>query len=178
MNNKRSLPLWATVDRQTQLVDLFNRSGGFCVFGHKKCQVPSHHYSLFIDDLVKDWIAEDRAERYYDWIAEQKAIHSLGERYYPLRGQFSAISKTIFADHQPLYYLDGLSISGITLTPFAKVRIASSYVTLYIDLGKTLKSVSKARRRKAIRYGKPLPLDTARDVHIIVKEAVKHYLAH
>ena len=135
-------------------------------------------YDLKAEQVINDWIADDRADRHAEWIAEQKAIHSLGERTYPLRGQFNAISQTIYADQQPLYYIDGLGISGITLTPFAKVRISSSYVTLYIDLGKTLKSVSKARRRKAIRYGKPLPLDTARDVNVIVNEAVKHYIAH
>lgn len=135
-------------------------------------------YDVKAEQVITDWIADDTAERHTEWIAEQKAIHSIGEKSYPLRGQFSAISQTIFADHQPLYYIDGLGISGITLKPFAKVRISSSYMRLFVDLGDTLKSVSKARRRKAIRYGKPLPLDTARDVNVIVNEAVKHYIAH
>ncbi len=103
---------------------------------------------------------------------------SLGVRNYPLRGQFSAISKDIFASHQPLYYFDGQAISGVTLTPFVRVRIASSYVRLYIDLGEALREVSKTKRRKAVRYGKALPIRTEEKIRLIILEAVRHYLAH
>lgn len=146
--------------------------------GHKNCQFPAHHYEIFIEDLIADWIASDREQRQADWIVEQRAIHSLGEKPYPLRGQFSAIAKTIYGDSQPLYWVESLGISGLTLTPFAEVRISSSYLRLYIDLGNALRQVSKSRRRKAIRYGKPLPQHIEANISQIVSEAVKHYLAH
>lgn len=178
MSNKRSLPLWATFDRQNRLIALFQRSGGFCVFGHKECLIPGHHYELFSEDLISDWKADDREQRHYDWLREQRAIHSLGERSYPLRGTFSAISKSIYADNQPLYWIEGMSISGITLKPFVKIRMSSSYMRLFIDLGDTLKEISKARRRKAIRYGKPLPKHIEANVSKVIGEAVRHYMAH
>jgi len=163
------LPKWATADRQAHLVNLFVRSQGFCVFGHKPCPYPHHHYELFIEQLIKDWKAEDRATRQAEWEAERKALHSLGERRYPLRGQFSAIGKDIFYADQPQYYIEGIGISGLTFRPFAKVRLASSFVRLHIDLGDSLKKVSKNKRRKALRYGK---------IPETVKRAVRHYLDH
>ena len=147
-------PRWVTLDRQSHLVNLFVRSQGFCVFGHKPCPCPEHHYELFIEHLIKDWVSDDRAQGQADWQAQRQLLHSLGERREPLRGRFSAISKDIFYSEQPQFYLLGLGISGLTFTPFAKVRLASNFVHLFVDLGDTLKAVSKNQRRKAIRYGK------------------------
>lgn len=178
MANNSKLPLWATPERKTHLIALFNRSGGFCVFGHKNCLIPEHHYEVFIEDLIADWKADDREQRLADWIAEQRRIHSLGEKTYPLRGQFSAISQSIYGDSQPLYFIQGIGVSGLTLKPFAKVRISSSYMRLYVDLGDTLKQVSKSRRRKAVRYGKPLPQHVANNVSTLVGKAVRDYIAH
>jgi len=178
MIKTESLPKWATLDRRNALVQLFLSSRGFCVFGHKKCLIPEHHYYLFSEFLIKDWKQLDRELDKTLWEAEQRAMHNLGERSYPLRGQFSAISREVFASNQPLYYLQGQSISGLTLTPFVKVRIASSYIRLYIDLGEALRQVSKSRRRKAIRYGKPLPREAEAIIRGKVYEAVKDYLTH
>lgn len=135
-------------------------------------------YDYISEGLIKDWKASDREQRLSEWEAEQKLIHSLGEQKYPLRGQFNAISKEIWGYSQPLFYIQDLGMSGLTLKPFAKVRVSSSYMRLYIDLGDTLKGVSKAKRRKAIRYGKPLPKQVEERVIGLVREAVKDYLAH
>jgi len=164
-------PKWATPSRQAHLVKLFLRSQGFCVFGHKPCLIPEHHYEVFIEHLIEDWQADDRAQRQAEWQAERKALHSLGERRYPLRGQFSTIGKDIFFGNQPQFYLEGIGISGLTFKPFAKVRLASSYMRLHIYLDDSLKNIGKNARRKALRYGK-LP-DTARQR---IRQAVGHYL--
>ena len=120
----------------------------------------------------------DREQVVAEWRAEREAIHSLGEPRYPVVGRFNAISRAIYNDNQPLYYFEGQGISGLTLKPFVKVRIASSYMRLYIDLGEALRQVSKSKRRKAIRYGKPLPQETEALVRRLVFEAVRDYLAH
>lgn len=169
---------WHTPSRQTHLVNLFLDSGGFCVFGHKPCRNPEHHYLNFIEGLIADWKADDRAQDSAEWEAERQRLHSLGERRYPLRGQFSNISQDIFFGNQPLYYLVGLAVSGVTLTPFAKVRVSSSFTNLYIELGQSLKGVSKNKKRKAIRYGKPLPPEYKKRVEQVCREAVRHYLNH
>ena len=171
-------PKWATPERQAHLVSLFTRSGGFCVFGHKPCPIPDHHYEIFIEGLIADWQADDRAERVARWRQERRHIHSLGERTYPLRGQFSAISKDIYFASQPEYYLLGLSVDGLTFKPFAKVRLASGYVHLYVSLGDILRKVSKSKRRKAIRYGKPLPMAIEAEIARVCNQAVRHYLDH
>ncbi|KKN37279.1 hypothetical protein LCGC14_0765170 [marine sediment metagenome] len=178
MTKTESLPKWATLDRKAALVQLFVSSGGFCVFGHEKCLIPEHHYYIYTEFLIKDWQQLDKDQQRADWKAEQQAIHSLGEQSYPVTGRFSAISKEIYASSQPLYYLQGQAVSGLTLKPFVAVRLSSSYMHLHIDLGDALRQVSKSKRRKAIRYGKPFP----REIEVIIRrkvfEAVKDYLAH
>ena len=169
---------WITPSRQYHLVAIFLKSGGFCVFGHKPCLIPEHHYSIFIEYLIADWKADDKAQDTAEWQAERKALHSLGERRFPLRGQFSNISKDIFFDQQPLFDVLGMGVSGLTYKPFAKVRLSSSYVYLYVDLAHALKGVSKAKRRKAIRYGKALPIEKQREVEQLCRLAVRHYLDH
>jgi len=169
-------PKWATPDRRHHLVSIFLRSRGFCVFGHPQCSIPEHHYEVYIEGLIADWKADDHQQDTAEWQEERKQLHSLAERRYPLRGQFSIISKDIFFSEQPLYYLLGLGISGLTFKPFAKVRLSSSYVNLFIDLGDTLKRVSKTKRRKAIRYGTALPLEVQKEVEQVIRLAVRHYL--
>lgn len=171
-------PKWATPDRQQHLVTLFIRSRGFCVFGHKNCTIPEHHYEIFIDGLVKDWVQSDREQRNFEARAESRELHKLGEPKYPLRGTFSAISREIYGSNQPLFYIQGLGMSGVTLTPFAKIRISSSYLRLYVDMGDILRDVSKNKKRKAIRYGKPLPMSINERISLKIREAVKNYLAH
>jgi len=171
-------PKWATPSRQTQLVSIFLRSRGFCVFGHKSCTIPSHYYEVYIEGLIADWKADDRQQDTAELQEERKRLHSLAERRYPLRGQFSSIAKDIFFARQPLFYLLGLGVSGLTFKPFARVRLASSYVNLYVDLGDMLKGVSKSKRRKAIRYGKSLPVELQGEIAQVCKLAVTHYLEH
>ena len=171
-------PKWSTPNRQVALVKLFVDSGGFCIFGHTNCPIPEHHYEVYIEGLIDDWKAEDRKQTSLDWKAEQRAFHSLGERKYPIRGRFSNIAKDIFFDKQPLFYLEALGMSGLTLQPFAKVKIASSYFHLYIDLGDSLKATSKNQKRKAIRYGKQLPKLIEERIAEKVRLAVRDYLNH
>ena len=178
MSNSKSLPKWATPERKDALIQLFVDSGGFCVYGHKNCLIPEHHYSLYIELLIQDWKQLDRELSNALWQAERKALHSVGSRTYPLRGQFSAISRDITAENRPLYYLEGQAVSGITLTPFVKVRLASTYMRLFVDLGEALKQVSKSKRRKAIRYGKPLPPSTTTAIRRKILEAVRDYYSY
>ena len=142
--------------------------------GHKNCPIPQHHYEVYIETLIEDWKEEDRE----NWKLEQQAIHSLGERRYPITGRFNNISMDIFHDKQPLYYLEGLGISGLKLQPFARVRLSGSYMRLYIDLGDSLRKVSKNRKRKAIRYGKELPKAIQERIAEKVSLAVRDYLNH
>jgi len=232
-----TIPKWINPSRQAELVKLFVKSQGFCIFGHYPCkgewqttsttvcswgkfcskpvgegepcrykpeqgmpQVPCQsstavvnrwhcaygdypcykpfecHFEIYADRLIRDWATDDRSIGIAKWQAERKILHSLGETKEPLRGRFSNISRDIVMAKQPSYYLQGLAINGVTFSPFAKVRIANSYVYLYIDLGDSLKAVSKNKRRKATRYGKPLPASVANSVATICNKAVGHYL--
>ncbi len=133
-------------------------------------------YERKSEQAIKFWLEDDKAAQQTEWQAERLAMHSLGEMRYPVTGKYNAISRDIYASNQPLYYFQGQAVSGLTLTPFIKVRIASSYMRLFIDLGDMLRQVSKSKRRKAIRYGKPLPQEVRQAINRKILEAVKDYM--
>lgn len=133
-------------------------------------------YDKAIDSIVKDWVREDATARAYLRGVESKRLHSLNETG-RLRGHFNAISRSIYFDNQPMFTVLGLGIDALTFKPFAKVRIASSIVALHIDITEALKPLSKCKKRKAIRYGKPLPNTIAEVVSECASKAVCKYLA-
>jgi len=160
------MPKWVTPSRQAYLVEVFEAVGDRCLLGHSICPVPSHYitkdnkgnvkvmrlHEKLWQDLIRLWIQDDRIQREAQWQAERKEIHNLGERRYPIRGTFNAVAKEVFYRKQPLFYLDAIGISGLSLKPIAKVRLASSNLTLFVELD--LKRASKNSRRKALRYHK------------------------
>jgi len=171
------MPNWATPARQSQLVDIFHRSSGFCVYGESPCTNPEvHHYDYYIIGLIKDWVADDREAKAYLNRIISRMLHHIPE-VGALRGQFNAISRDIYFDSQPQYYLESLGVSGLTFKPFAKIRIASSFARLHVDIAEPLKAVSKNKRRKAIRYGQTLPVEVQKQVEAICNRAIAHYLS-
>ncbi len=133
------------------------------------------HYAQCEARLVKAWSADDRAQSLAEYQAEFKAIHKTNDRTYPLHGKFSGVSQDVFYDKQPEFFVEAIGVSGLTYKPFAKVRLASSFMRLHVDLKDTLKPVSKNKKRKALRYGK-VTTDIQDKVHDACWLAVKHYL--
>jgi hypothetical protein len=166
------MPKWATQERKRHLVRLFHRSGGFCVFGERPCPCPElHHYEFYIEGLIQDWIAEDRAQAEAEWQAEQEWMHRVPDTRFR-QGRFDTVSRAEFLARQPDYYLVGTSVDAFTFKPVAKVRIPSTYIFLFVEISPALKGLSKSKRRKASRYGKPLPQETQETVGTLVQKAV------
>ena len=99
-------------------------------------------YELKSEAIVKDWIAEDKKQANNNWKAEFEARHKADNRVYPLHGKFSGIAQEVYYDSQPRYYLENLGFSGLTFKPFAKLRLASSNVRLFVDISGVLKPLS------------------------------------
>ena len=183
------MPKWVNSSRQSYLVKLWLTYGNKCLLGHSLCPIPEHYiyrkgkqptimrlYDLKEAEAVKAFVVEDRELAIIDWQEQKRALHRLADRTYPVAGIFNAVSRDIFHDQQPLYYLEGYGLSGITLKPFVKVKLASSYMRLHINLGDTLKRLSKNKRRKIVRYEKGgLPLAIQGKVDRLVREAVRDY---
>ena len=174
----KQLPKWLTPERKAYLVDLFYKSGGFCVYGHRPCTNPEHHYLNYIEAIIRNWVSDDIAERLAEWRAEQVRLHATADRHEPVRGMFNAVSSDIWHAEQPQHYIEALGISGLDFHPFAKVRLSSSFMRLQVSLGDSLRELSKNRKRKVIRYGKALPLHIESKINSMVAQAVSHYLAH
>jgi len=165
-----SLPLWATPQRRAKLVKLFLDSGGFCIYGHKPCPIPEHHYEYYIDGLVREWVSDDKAEREALWKRELQLMHQMPDRK-GWKRRFDPVSKETFLTDRPPYYLEAVGVSGLTFTRVAKVRIPSTYMRLFVDVAKA-KTQSKNQRRKARRYGiTPTETETVYDLcNLAVKD--------
>ncbi|MFW6125525.1 MAG: hypothetical protein ACOC58_00305 [Chloroflexota bacterium] len=131
-------------------------------------------YDLKAEEIIAYWQADDRAQRAAEWRALERALHSLAE-VKPERGEWNATAKDVFFAAQPPYYIEGLGISGLTFKPFAKVRVASTPIRLFVEIGEALKGVSRNRRRKARRYGKALPKVAQGKVESACWQAVRHF---
>ncbi len=141
-------------------------------FGIKgECQYPE-----YVSRLIREWSNDNRSQTNAKWQRERQALHSFGEQREPIRGRFSGLTREIVLDNQPAYYLEGLGISGLTFKPFAKIRVSSSYMHLFVDIRNVLKPVSKNRKRKALRYGKQLPANVQDGIDLECNKAVRHYL--
>jgi len=139
---------------------------------------PNTLYEKIMGEVIRDWVADDAEGRAYERKLEAKRLHSFTDEHtFPLRGNFCAISRTIYNDSQPMFQILGLGVSGLTFKPFAKIRLASSDICLHVDISEALKPLSKCKRRKAIRYGKPLPHTIVEAVSASAALAIHDYLA-
>jgi hypothetical protein len=174
------MPKWVNSERKIYLSQVlashFNTLKGWNL-DLTTGEIYNDEYNDYIQRLIKTWVEADREEANALWKRERKALHSLNEKRLPLRGRFNNVSSVIWHEQQPIYYLESIGMNGLTCKPFAKVKMASSYYHLYIDLGDCLKSISKNRKRKAIRYHKPLPQSVDELINDKIANAVKHYLS-
>lgn len=164
------LPKWVTPERQQTLVRLFERSKGFCVFGHHRCLNPEHHYEVFIEGLIADWQSEDHQRREADWKHEERRIHHGEKGVFGRR--FDPIEREVFMATRPEYYLrdTGVSVFG-SVRPVALVRVPSTNIGLFVDVANA-KALSKNKRRKMRRYGQE---ESAEDVDQLCRQAVAHW---
>ena len=133
-------------------------------------------YELQSETCIDNWQADDKQRKQAEWEKERYQLHTLHEKRKPLRGKFSAVSSAIWRETQPIYYLESIGIDALRMKPYAKVKMSGSYFHLFIDLGDSLRELSKNRKRKAIRYHKALPSQVNDRVSDTIMRAVNHYL--
>ena len=159
--NRKKLPDWSTPERRAHLVSLFNRSKGFCVFGHEMCQNQEHHFLNFQEAVIADWKAEDRAEREALLKIDRAQFH--GEKGVFGR-QFDPVERDVFLATRPTPSSSGWGVSPVTFQRVAKVRVPSTHVHLYVDVSGAAEpeKLSKNKRRKIRRYGQEVLADVTR----------------
>lgn len=158
------LPQWCTEARLQELLDLFQRSGGFCVQGHKMCQDSSHHYVNVVEAKIEAWKGDDRLL----WKLSQRQLHGEVGQW---KRRFDPVQRDVFLyEQQPNFYLLGLGVNPFNFREnTALVRVPSSIVHLFVEIGRL---PSKSARRKAARYGK-LPQRLKQSVDELCAEAVR-----
>jgi len=171
-------PSWITAGRKARLAKVAVDSVSDLVSWQVDLstgEFTNPHYD--IDSIIQYWRSEDRETARLAWRMLQREIHSLGEPRAPIRGHFNNISRDIWADKQPLFYVEAIGMSALTLKPYALVKLnPNTFTKLQVDLGDSLRKVSKNRRHKALRYGKPLPPSATEAISRKVSLAVRDYL--
>ena len=132
-------------------------------------------YEQVEEEVIRHWVSDDASRRTAEWKADQARLHRAPDQHFH-QGEFDNIRREKFLAEQPPYYIEALTPNALTFRPVALVRIPSTGVHLFVELGEALQRVSKSARRKAIRYGKPLPQDTAAAAKLI-QSAVQDWWA-
>jgi hypothetical protein len=183
-------PRWATAVRKARLVLLWHRYGNRCLQGHRTCPDPSHYllvdgsgrthllrlYDVKSEGAIRYWVSDDAAQRMAEWKAEQARLHRAPDQHFH-QGEFDNIRREKFLAEQPPYYIEALTPDALTFRPVALVRIPSTGVHLFVELGEALQRISKRARRRAVRQGQPLPPDTAAAVDKLIQSAVQDWWA-
>lgn len=112
----------------------------------------SRHYDEIRENVIDSWKAEDREREAYEWKLEQRQI--VDGTYGKYGTTFDPVARDVYMAERPEYYLVGLGVSPFTYKRVALVRIPSTFVHLFVEVGEAVQSVSKNAQRKAKRYGK------------------------
>ena len=184
-------PKWVTPTRKAQLVKLWAQYGNRCLKGHRVSPEPDHYvlvdeatgqvellrlYDVKSEGAIAYWVSDDASRRMAEWKAEQARLHRVPDLHFR-QGEFDNIRREKFLAEQPPYYIEALTPDALTFRPVALVRIPSTGVHLFVELGEPLQRASKSARRKAIRYGKPLPQDTQAAADKLIQSAVQDWWA-
>lgn len=133
-------------------------------------------YEQVEDEVIRHWVSDDASRRMAEWKAEQVRLHGVPDRHFH-QGEFDNIRRENFLAEQPPYYIEALTPDALTFRPVALVRIPSTGVHLFVELGEALQRISKRARRRAVREGKPLPPDTQAAVDKLIQSAVQDWWA-
>lgn len=109
-------------------------------------------YSEVSEKCIEDWKSEDRERRNYEWKLEQLSIQD--GTYGQFGSRFDPVSRDVFVNQRPTYYLVGMGVSPFTYKRVALVRIPSMSHHLFVDVSPATQEVSKNAKRKAMRHGK------------------------
>ena len=140
------MPKWATPERRAYLITLCETCRGFCVYGHRPCTHPEHHFENHVELLIEYWKEDDREERAEQVRLEKQVLHTTPDLHGWGR-RFDPVAREQFFDRQPPYYIEETGISGLTFTPIAQVRIPSTNMRLFVDVPPNIHKLSKNQRR-------------------------------
>ena len=109
-------------------------------------------YDKIAEAAIHSWKAEDTERRVYEWKLEQRHIQD--GTYGRYGGSFDPVARDVYVNGRPSYYLVGLGVNPFTYKRVALVRIPSTSIHLFVDVGSAIQEVSKNARRKAMRHGR------------------------
>lgn len=170
------MPKWSTPPRREFVLSAYKRFADSWSIDFWTGKLENPKLEAYLRPIIKDWVSDDRQATAYLNKLLRNQLHRIPE-IGSLRGQFNFVSREIYHDSQPQYYFEALGINGLNYKPFARIRIASAFTRLHVDISEPLNTISKHKRRKAIRYGKGLPIPIQRQVEELCNLAIARYLS-
>jgi len=127
-------------------------------------------YDVKSEEAIRYWVSDDAAQRMAQWRVERERIHR-DQRVFR-QGEFDSLRRQIYRENQPPYTIVALTVDSLTFRPVALVRISSTSMCLFVDVGDVIQRGYRKPRRKAIRHGHILPRGTEEAVAALVQGAV------
>jgi hypothetical protein len=113
---------------------------------------PARLYNKVAEACIESWKAEDRERRSFEWKLEQQTLHD--GTYGKYGSTFDPVARDVFFSTRPEYYLVAMGVNAFSFDRVALIRIPSTSVHLFVDVGGAVQEVSKNARRKALRHRK------------------------
>ena len=130
-------------------------------------------YDEVRENVIESWKAEDRERDSFEWKLEQQQI--VDGAYGQYGSTFDPVARDVYMASRPEYYLVGMGVSPFTYQRVALIRIPSTHVHLFVEVGPAVQEVSKNAQRKARRYNKLS--GTLQTIDEVCKAAVRDWWA-
>jgi len=165
-----STPLWAIPERQACLVELFLKSGGFCIHEGISCSKPAHSYPVVSEDIIELWKADDREERSHLHKIEQKRMHRAPRIW--KRGEFDSIRREQWLADRPQFNLLAIGISPWNMHRMAKVEIPDFEKVIWVDISRVKLTKNKLHNiTRLARHSRGVPPE----IYDQVVKAIRRY---
>ena len=165
------MPLWATPQRRAYLVEMLERSGGLCVYGHGlDCPDPAFDcYGAVEERLIDGWKEDDRDEGAYLWRLEKRRLHSIPR--INKRGYFDSIRREQYLADRPIFKVVAVGVNAFTQRRVAKAVIPELKKVVWVDVGGV--GLSKNKLRRLSRY--PMG-EVPEEINRYVAKEIRRYM--
>ena len=149
---------WEAVELWKPCFDEYGQKTGgkVQVWGKKRTAVyepiQQRLYNRIAEAAIESWKDEDRERCSYEWKLEQRHIQD--GTYGKFGSTFDPVDRDVYVNSRPAYFLVGMGVSPINAKRVVLIRIASTGIHLFVDVGPAVQEIGKNARRKAMRYGK------------------------
>ncbi len=180
MNN--GYPLWATPERRAKLQELFAQNLPQFTpkfYAHLDLLMfENMSMGEYVAYLTKDvghsqiesWKEDDRWEREFLWMLEQRRMHANPRRIGKRGGPYDSIHREQLHAERPVFEVLGIEVAAFTQHRVAKVRLTELKKIVWVDISGA--NLSKGKLHKLARGRGQVP----EELHRMIARGVRRFL--